>query len=134
MTENTSTKDQALATISDTLIEISETLESLLMLLQEREESFKARKSFDRKPSFRKSYDRDDRDDSGDDFGDRKPYRAGPKKDFGDKKPYRAGPKKDFGDKKPYAAKKPFGDKKPAGRGGKPAAGGAKRKTYTGGY
>lgn len=131
MTENTDPKTDTLRVIADHLAEIGETLESLLMLLQEREEAFKARRSsgFDRKPSFRRSFDRD----GGDDFGDRKPFRKSFDRDGGDdeggeRKPFRSGPKKSFG-----------GDRgKPSGGGfkstrGKPA-GGAARKSYKGGY
>jgi hypothetical protein len=127
-------KDDHMATIASALIEINETLQGLLALLQEREAAFQKRKaSFgddDRKPfrrdnnrggddkPYRKSYERNDRDD-----GDRKPYR-----------PAGGGDRKPFGDKKPFGAKKPFGDKKPYSRSGgdddKPRA----RKTYKGGY
>jgi hypothetical protein len=112
--------------IAESLVEIGETLESLLSLFQEREEGFKNRaKSFDRKPPFRKSYDRDE---GGDDEGgfERKPYRKPYERDAGPRKSY--GDKPSFGAKKPYA-KKTFGDKKPAG----PRAGAAK-KSYKGGY
>lgn len=147
-TERTIMSDQkdnqpALEKIAEALLEIGETLETILSVMQEREAGFKARaarpsgpRSFgDRKPyGARPSYKRDDsygdRDNAGGDdgFEDRKP--RAPRKSFGDKD--NDGPKKFGGGKRAFSA-----DKKPGfkGRGG---AGGDKpsgpRKTYKGGY
>ena len=134
MTETADSKNDVLRVIADNLAEISETLESLLMLLQQREEAFKARKSsgFDRKPAFRKSYDNDR---GGDDYGDRKPYRKPYERDRdsssgdegGERKSFRSsGPKKSFGDKPAFKSTRG------PSKGGKPAGGA--RKTYKGGY
>lgn len=133
----------ALEKIAEALVEIGETLETILGFMQEREAGFKARaarasgprsfgdrKPYDRKPSYKRDDDFGGDDSSGDDgFEDRKP--RAPRKSFGDKD--RGGPKKFGGGKRAFSA-----DKKPAfkGRGG--AGAGAKssgpRKTYKGGY
>ena len=71
MTDTPSKNDATLTAIAESLADISETLETMLGLLQEREAGFKARKAAfgDRKPAFRRSFDRDD------DAGERRPYR-----------------------------------------------------------
>lgn len=125
----------ALTTIGEALLEISDTLESILALMQEREAGFKARSkaSFgDRKPYARKSYDRDDRggDDEGSD--DRKPYARksyGDKPAYGEKKSFGGGKRSFGGDKKSYGDKKPY-----AARGKRDDGDAAPRKKYKGGY
>lgn len=108
----------ALSSIAQALTQIDETLRSILTLMQEREAAFKERKSFDRKPPFRKSFDRDgDRDD--------RPPRRAPRRDDGDEgyAPRRKPSFRDDGDrgskfgaprKKPFGA--PRGSDKPAPR------------------
>ena len=123
-------KEDALSTIAEALLEIGETLESILAFMQEREEAFKARAArasgFDRKP--RAPYrGRDDSNDEGGEGGsyERKPY--SPRKSYGDKPAY--GEKKSYGPKKSYGDKKPY---TPRGRGDGDSA--APRKKYKGGY
>ena len=135
-----------LETIAEALLEIGETLESILALMQEREEGFKARNARtaatygDRKPYGRKpAFGGRDRGDRNDDFGGdddapraprgRKPAGAGgrggfgPKKSFGDKKSFGGG-KRSFGaEKKPYKPRTPRDD-----------GDSAPRKKYKGGY
>jgi hypothetical protein len=135
--DTTVSNDQPLQTIAEALLEIGETLESILALMQEREAGFKARSSrpsYGDKPSYgpRKSYGRD-RDEGGDE--DAPPRRSyGPRKSFGDKPSY--GQKKSFdGPKKFGGGKRSFGaEKKPYKPRAEAGAKSAPRKSYKGGY
>lgn len=145
---DTDAAQKPLETIAEALLEIGETLESILALIQEREAGFKARNARtaasygdrpsygDRKPYERKSYGSRD-DASGDDEGgERKPYA---RKSYGDK------PKRSYGDKPAYGDKKSFGGaKRSFGAEKKPykprvarddaGAESTPRKKYKGGY
>lgn len=158
---DTDAAQKPLETIAEALLEIGETLESILALIQEREAGFKARNARtaasygdrpsygdrssygDRKPYERKSYGSRDDASSGDDEGaERKPYA---RKSYGDKPAYGDKPKRSYGDKPAYGEKKSFGGaKRSFGAEKKPykprvarddaGAEATPRKKYKGGY